>query len=155
MIILDIEASGLDPESYPIEIAWQHRFNPVHFDTFLIRPEPTWHHWDSYAEEQIHHISRASLKLHGINALEAANRLNSALRGQRVYTDAINYDLRWMNKLFNESGIDAEFSMRDIELLLEPSKVQAFKDRLLKKSILHRALPDVRQIIEALNYIQP
>lgn len=39
MIILDIEASGLALESYPIEVAWQHRFNSAKHDSFLIRPE--------------------------------------------------------------------------------------------------------------------
>lgn len=154
MIILDIEASGLALESYPIEVAWQHRFNSAKHDSFLIRPAPQWLHWDDYAEKHIHHISRESLQ-EGIDVREAAIRLNSALSGEDVYTDAVSYDLRWMKVLFRAAGIEMEFKMLCVELLLEPAKVGSFKAKMSKSTVVHRALPDVRQIIQTLNYIQP
>ena len=105
MYVIDIEASGLAEESYPIEIAWQSVSNEDDFDSFLIQPIDSWKHWDAYAEEHVHHISRNSLFEQGISAQSACERLNESLKNKVVYSDAVNFDERWMLKLFNDLGI--------------------------------------------------
>lgn len=155
MIILDIEASGLAPQSYPIEIAWQHRFNPTLFDSFLIKPADRWVFWDQYAEDHIHHISRLLLEAKGISVFEAAERLNAALRDKQVYVDAPDYDRRWMAELFRAAGVEKQFELQSVYSLVSPSKEAAYQRHFTRSPVAHRALEDVRQIIESLNYIAP
>ncbi|HVL01471.1 MAG TPA: hypothetical protein VM553_16755 [Dongiaceae bacterium] len=155
MIIMDIEASGLAPESYPIEVAWRHRSNPKLCDSFLIKPAKDWLFWDQYAEYRIHHISRTELETCGISVTEAANRLNLALRGKTAYTDAPEYDRGWISVLFKSAGIERGFEIRSVFTLVPPSKEAAFRRHFVQKPVAHRAMEDVVQIIGSLNYISP
>lgn len=59
----DIEASGLDEASYPIEIGWS--LPDGRTRSFLIKPEPEWTHWDEAAED-LHGISREELEKSGL-----------------------------------------------------------------------------------------
>jgi len=86
MIIFDVEASGLSAESYPIEFAWQDSENQNCFDSFLIKSSSEWTHCDSFAETEIHHISREMLEFDGISIEEACNRLNTNLSGKTIYS---------------------------------------------------------------------
>jgi hypothetical protein len=155
MIILDVEASGLGDDSYPIEVAWQHRFIQAKFDSFLIKPEPSWQYWDAYAEEQIHHISRDTLASDGISVVEAASRLNASLRGLTVYTDAPPYDRRWIATLFRTAAIEQSFEIQDVRFFVPPDKEGAYRRRFNMTPVRHRALDDVRQIIKCVNYVAP
>lgn len=155
MIILDVEASGFGDDSYPIEIAWQHRFNQTAFDSFLIKPAPSWQHWDTYAEEQIHHITRDILASDGISVVEAATRLNTSLQGLTVYTDAPPYDRRWIATLFRTAGLEQAFEIQDVLFFIPPDKEGAYLRRFKLTPVRHRALEDVRQIIKCVNYIAP
>jgi hypothetical protein len=153
MIIFDIEASGLHQDSYPIEIAWQESQEPCRFDSFLIRPAITWTHWDDYAETEIHHISRSTLVDKGISIKEACIRLNTALTGQTIYSDAIEYDQRWMMRLFDEADIKPKFSFGSVIEKL-PADGELLLCKLAKNSYIeHRALDDARQIAEWVNQI--
>lgn len=155
MIILDIEASGLDPASYPIEIAWQHRSNPKLSDSFLIKPLEAWKYWDTYAETHFHRLSRLDLEIHGISVTEAAQRLNLSLNGQTVYTDAPEYDRKWIGKLFCSAGIEKAFMIKSLFTLIPPSREGAYRQHMARSPIIHRALEDVRQIVKSLNYVCP
>jgi hypothetical protein len=147
MLIFDIEASGLSRESYPIEIAWQDSANSENFDSFLINPADAWHHWDEYAENEIHHISRDTLLLKGISIIDACARLNKQLFGKTIYSDAIEHDQRWMLKLFNEAGINPEFCFGSIYDVVDKESIQVFVSSGDFEHVVHRALDDVRQII--------
>lgn len=155
MIIMDVEASGLGDDSYPIEVAWQHRFDPTEFDTFLIKPALSWHYWDAYAEDHIHHIARKTLASDGITAVEAAKRLNASLHGKTVYTDAPHYDRRWIATLFRTAGIEQTFTIQDVLLFVPPDKEGTYHRRFNLTPVRHRALDDVRQIIKCVNYVAP
>lgn len=155
MIILDVEASGLAIDSYPIEIAWQHRSDSRKFDSFLINPPDRWIFWDQYAEDHIHHISRNDLRIKGISIHDAANRLNFALKGKVVYTDAAEYDRRWIAELFREAGFERKFQIQEVMSLVPPSKEGSYNRHFNKSPVVHRALDDVRKIIDCLNYIAP
>lgn len=79
-VFLDIEASGLDFDSFPIEVA----FASSNGDkaTYLIKPTYDWQEdgqWDTGAELTIHHISLDDLLTHGDSAKDVALALNSAL----------------------------------------------------------------------------
>ncbi|NPU93599.1 MAG: hypothetical protein HPY82_16930 [Gammaproteobacteria bacterium] len=152
MIILDIEASGLDLESYPIEIAWQHRSNPKLFDSFFICPESVWTYWDQYAEDHIHHISRSTIQAEGIDVRAAATRLNDALGEHEVYSDSLEYDGRWLGQLYRAAQIEKRFRLMSVYSLIDPSKVVSFQHRYAQSGIKHRALSDVKKIIECINY---
>jgi len=151
MIILDIEASGLHPESYPIEIAWQDTERSDNFDTLFIKPAETWTYWDDYAETKIHHISRHTIIEQGIPIEDACLRLNRSLEGKTIYSDAIEYDQRWMMKLFNVAGVVPTFNFGSILDFLPQDGELQFNQLLEEAEIKHRALDDARQISSFIN----
>jgi len=150
MIVFDVEASGLSPESYPIEIAWQDSENPSRFDSFLIKPATSWAHWDTYAETDIHHISREMLELDGISIEAACNRLNTRLSGMTIYSDAIDYDHRWVERLFKGAEITQQFYCESIYSAIDNLPFQWDESATEREVVKHRALDDVRQIIRLL-----
>lgn len=147
MLVIDVEASGLASDSYPIEIAWQDSEDSANFDSFLITPHPEWKHWDDYAEQEIHHISRDMLREFGISPSDACERLNLKLSGQTVYSDAVDYDLNWIMTLFETSRIKPTFEMCTIFDLLPDQAELKYESLVGEQVIVHRALEDVRQII--------
>lgn len=155
MIILDCEASGLGVDSYPIEVAWQHRYDDTQFDSFLIRPAAEWIYWDSYAEQEIHKIARQMLREEGIPVAEACRRLNDALAGQCVYSDCPSHDRMWLIRLFDVAGVQKQFRVDDVRTLVMPKQRTKLEHRFEKIRVEHRALSDVRGIIQCLNYFRP
>ncbi len=153
MIIVDVEASGLHQESYPIEIAWQDSEQPESFDSFLIVPADDWTYWDEYAESEIHHISREQLFDSGITVNEACERLNSALINQVIYSDAVEYDQRWLMKLFDETEIKPTFSFGSVIDLLPKGGDLKYNKLLESAPVKHRALDDARQIAAWVHHI--
>ena len=147
MIIFDVEASGLADESYPIEIAWQDSEEPEKCDSFLIAPLSNWTHWDQYAEDEIHHISSSQLTIQGIYPQEACKRLNCKLGGKIIYSDAIEYDKRWVSRLFKDAGLSPRFHFGSIFDVLSNFEKITFEETILNETVKHRALDDVRQII--------
>tara|TARA_R110002072_G_scaffold238329_1_gene395678 strand:+ start:12350 stop:12811 length:462 start_codon:yes stop_codon:yes gene_type:complete len=150
MIIFDVEASGLSDASYPIEIAWQDSDDPDCFDSFLIKPSESWTHWDDYAEQEIHHISRNTLHKEGVSIADASTRLNTKLAGKTIYSDAIEYDQRWLLKLFDEAGMTPKFSIGSIYQVIQDARLRGFESSIENEIIVHRALDDVKQIIRLL-----
>lgn len=107
---IDCEASGLGPESYPIEIGFAMSDGTT--QSYLIKPEPSWEYWDQYAEDHIHKISREQLAKEGIDALTVANILNSQL--DVVYSDALSHDRHWIDRLYDTVGTERVFEVRSI-----------------------------------------
>lgn len=150
MIIFDVEASGLSTESYPIEIAWQGSEKPDRFDSFLIKPATSWTYWDTYAESDIHHISREMLDIDGILIEEACNRLNTNLSGKTIYSDAIDYDQLWVKQLFVCAGISQLFYCESIYRVTDHQPLQWNESMIEREVVKLRALDDARQIIRLL-----
>lgn len=112
----DIEASGLTPESYPIEIAWSLPSGEIRAS--LIQIHASWgDYWDPVAEA-MHHISREMLRAQGLPAAEVAERLNRDLAGEKVYFDGGGYDQHWLNRIFQAAGMKPAFRFRDFDRLL-------------------------------------
>ncbi len=74
-VLIEIEASGLHFDSYPIEIAV---LLEGHIHSWLIRPEPNWTYW-SEDSEKLHGITREHLANNGLPVSEVVELLNSLL----------------------------------------------------------------------------
>ncbi|MGK7866335.1 3'-5' exonuclease [Falsiroseomonas sp. E2-1-a20] len=101
LAFLDFEASGLGPDSYPIEIGWV--LDDGTGEAHLIRPEPDWKSW-SVGAEALHGLSWDVLASSGRPATEVATICLKALRGRRVFTDAPGADQFWLDRLMKAAG---------------------------------------------------
>ena len=152
-LIIDIEASGLDNDSYPIEIAIG---NCDQVNSWLIKPLPTWKYWNENAEE-IHGISREYLEENGKSALEVANQIYSFLENKNglLYSDASRWDALWIDRLFLDTATTKNYHILPIDDLVEYFDPYLFDQRKTQISYsdsipLHRAANDVRIISKAL-----
>ena len=148
--IIDIEASGFGPHSYPIEVGLA--LDPGTKFCSLIAPAPDWTHWDVSAEE-VHRIPRDILETHGQPATHVALRLNELLGNATVYSDGWVVDQPWLTQLFSRAGVVQRFSISPLEMILSEkqmevwheAKKQVIKDLELKR---HRASFDALIIQE-------
>jgi len=142
--IMDIEASGFGRSSYPIEVGYV-LGDGSSFCT-LIRPAPTWTHWDSGAES-VHHIPRTLLDRHGRSVEQVAAMLNERLCGKTLYSDGWGHDFAWLSALFEEAGSVPLFRLDSLRKLLseeEANRWQRTRDRISGEFSLarHRASVD-------------
>lgn len=153
--VIDIEASGFGRHGYPIEIgyvlpdgrAW----------CTLVRPAPSWTHWDAQAEH-VHGITPAMLQTHGRPTAEVATRLNADLSGLVVYCDGWAHDYTWLNALYEEAGLRPAFRLESVVRLLDdetlgrlPQAQQAARHHLGGER--HRASSDARALQQALRSV--
>ncbi|HEX5372023.1 MAG TPA: hypothetical protein VFW84_04755 [Aquabacterium sp.] len=132
--ILDIEASGFGLGSYPIEVglvmcdgrSW----------CSLVKPEPSWQHWDPNAEA-VHKITREQLDLHGRHAKDIARVLNDWLHGLVVYSDAWAHDYTWLNKLYEVAELVPSFRLENLRALLTDDEAARWHE--LKLAVARRA----------------
>ena len=153
--VIDIEASGLSPISYPIEVGL---VNDRREYQTLIVPEDCWDHWSQKSEE-LHNISRKELYEKGKAAIVVAKELNELLGNQAVYSDHEDWDSFWLRRLFETVAVKQQFSVMAINTLLDNRKTSTF-DKLgeSKNQYTHRALDDARAnrsvVIEALKHLE-
>lgn len=122
---IDLEASGLHPLSWPIEVGWCFLSgSPV---TDLIRPDDGWAQeaWDEAAEE-LHGISRDELEASGRPAGEICERLNAALADAAVYSDAPDWDSFWLYRLFTAGQARQNFRVLDFGELFADIEERVF-----------------------------
>ncbi len=150
--LIDIEASGLHWDSYPVEIAVRVR-GQVH--SWLIAPAPGWTYWDP-AAERLHGLTRDQLEREGLQAPLVARELNLAVEGARgiLYSDAAPWDWDWLDKLFEKAGETPRFHVHSIEELLTDSEYRQFirvRQQLADSGRFraHRAEEDLQIIQEA------
>lgn len=150
-----MEASGLHPLSYPLEIAWV-CLEGNKSDSFLINPESAcdWSYWCSNAEYALHKITRKEVILSGLHIKEAARRLNSALEGRTALTDAVGHDEFWLDQLFFEAAVEPTFTLLDVRDYLGAKDLgfdayDCFLEELRKTETKHRALSDSIKIRDA------
>jgi len=150
--VLDIEASGFGPGSYPIEFGWA--LPDGRTRCTLVRPPPHWTHWDRHAE-QVHHIERSALLRAGRPATEVAAMLNADLAGQTVYCDGWAHDYAWLGALFEEAGGVPAFRLESVRQLLDAEHLPRLDEAQRRaRSTLglhrHRASADARALQHAL-----
>ncbi len=114
---LDVEATGFGQESYPIEIAWSDDAGEIHRCLIDPTPVPSWTAWSADAEK-VHGIDRERLQRNGWPPEYVANRLTEDLAGRTVYTDAPDYDARWVGQLFDAIGQPLPFRFDHVDELL-------------------------------------
>ncbi len=117
--IIDVEASGFGPDSYPIEVGVILTSGERYCS--LIFPASEWTHWDAEAAT-VHGITREALKENGRPVTEVAQALNGLLSNQTVYTDAWAVDLRWITRLFYTAGINQLFRVSALETYYRKSR---------------------------------
>ncbi|WP_338849654.1 hypothetical protein V8J88_11395 [Massilia sp. W12] len=149
--IIDLEASGLHFDSYPIEVALRWRGE---IRQWLIRPEAAWLHWDE-AAQKLHGISRTQLLNEGTAARDVAQEINAAahLCGGIFYSDNAPWDDDWLQTLFRAAGEIRLFHVLPLqETLPDPAAWKRFlanKAELAGKYGAHRAALDVEMIWQA------
>ncbi|MGB0466574.1 MAG: hypothetical protein ACPGF7_03455 [Pontibacterium sp.] len=154
VVYIDIEASGLGAESYPIEIAWR-CVASGDSDDFYINPESEaagWDYWDEFAEE-LHGIERETLLKDGVGIFQACMRLNTALKGKTIVSDAFEFDAFWMRRLFQQADITPLFSMAGLEYLLTSEQLIQYRFIARSQYRRHRAMQDVDDLIKAVNAV--
>ena len=121
-LVIDVEASGFGPGSYPIEVGVAMPDGKVR--CMIIRPIPEWQHWDEQAES-LHGISREILLEFGSPVREVAEQLNQWLEGEMVYSDAWGNDSSWLALLFDAAGIRQAFKLDSLFTLLSKKQINA------------------------------
>lgn len=150
--MLDIEASGFGPGSYPIEIGWVRGDGRA--SCLLVRPAADWTHWDASAE-RLHGIARATLLRHGHAPHDVARRLNDELAGQVVYCDGWGQDYSWLAVLFEAAEMTPAFRLEPAARLLGDTQL-AQLDGVHRRAFAelgvarHRASNDARALQRAL-----
>ena len=147
----DFEASGLGPESYPIEAAWSLPNGDIR--SHLIRPDASWPaYWDPNAEA-LHHITYEIVINDGLPAAAVAAEMNRDLAKATVYFDGEEYDRYWLTQLYAAAGLKPAFRFGDFNALLRNigdwdgnrhvvSEARARAD--IRNLPLHRTANDVR-----------
>ncbi|MBT3206128.1 MAG: hypothetical protein HOM14_02990 [Gammaproteobacteria bacterium] len=142
--IIDVEASGFDPLSYPIEVGVA-LDNGSRYST-LIHPVEEWKHWDTTAEK-LHHIQRDTLLHHGKSVKDVVLKLNELLHEKTVYSDGWVVDKPWLEVLFFQAGVTRTFYISPLEMILSESQMDHWheiKNKVIEVSTSerHRASSD-------------
>lgn len=148
--IMDIEASGFGPDSYPIEIGVA-LADGARFCSLIV-PAAGWTHWDDSAQG-VHNISRDMLKRHGSHVHQVTTELNEMLAGKTVYSDGWVVDKPWLLRLFQAAGVNMSFQLSPIEMIMTEPQILLWDDtkaRLTEEANLqrHRASNDAWLIQE-------
>lgn len=145
LFFVDFEASGIAPDSYPIEIAIVSAGSQYQA---LIKPVRYWDHW-SYDAQDMHGITREDLLERGTDALALALELNDRFRGVEVCSDSTQ-DVFWLDTLYEAAGIEPGFAIKPLEAFM--SREDAGKViKLMSTRKAHRALPDALDLMKAVD----
>jgi len=149
VVYVDLEASGLGAESYPIEVAWKCP-ETGRSDNFFINPDSVsgWRYWDEFAEE-LHGIDREQLVREGLSVEDACERLNTALDGVTLISDAPEFDSFWVRRLFAASGMRCHFKMAGLDAVLSAEQLIQYRFIARSQFRRHRAMQDVNDLIIA------
>ena len=97
---LDVEASSLNINSYPIEVAWSSTDGTI--ECYLINPQcvDAWSDWD-YNAQQLHGISREACIEQGLSPKYLCELMSkSILPGERIFADGGGIDEYWIDELY-------------------------------------------------------
>ncbi len=88
--------------------------------------------WDARAE-RLHGITPRMLGDLGVDAAQACERLELALAGRTVYSDAPDWDGFWMLRLFQAAGRRCDIRLEDFARVM-PALTPPDKARLLQQA---------------------
>lgn len=136
---IDLEASGIAPESYPIEVDVV--FPGGEYQA-LIQPASYWDHW-SYDAQDMHNLSREQLILEGTPPLAVAQAMNRLFDGKILCSDN-PADCYWLDVLYEAAGVEPTFGVRPLETFI--GREPATKALALRPAFRDHALGDVRAL---------
>jgi hypothetical protein len=161
---LDTEASSLNRDSYPIEIAWSNSVGTI--ESHLINPYSVekWTDWD-FEAQSLHGINRKQCREEGVHPRWLCDRMRHSITpGEIIYADGGPFDRDWVDELYaNGSALGfAQFRVEHSDAVMLPllNKVekdnqkrwQLYNDLKLdarkKVGVQHRAAVDVQYLIE-------
>jgi len=122
IIFIDVEASAFD--GFPIEVGWA-RVDLNDGWSTLVQPTAKWvqaYPWDKQAE-LLHGLKWRKLMNQGLAPKEVAERLNADLTGAEVYSDAPDYDGKWLALLFAAAEIPQGFTVMDASTFIKQAAI--------------------------------
>lgn len=155
IIFLDLEASSLDADSWPIEIGatWIDETGELVTWSSLIRPHYAWPAtaW-SHESEAVHGIARADLA-HAPAAEDVALEAQFVIGSRLMISDAPEFDTRWLDRLFAAAGLARETPVFDFDAAemrsFQGDALDALYTSLTRRRAPHRAGPDSRRLARA------
>lgn len=140
---IDFEASGIAPDSYPIEVA------VVSSDTTfssLIKPVRYWTHW-SFDAQDMHGFTQDQLHQEGDTPAAVARNMNQLFSRQVLCSDSPQ-DGFWLDVLYEAADLIPTFELKPLEVLVGREAANDIY-RLLPTTRHHRALNDATALMNA------
>lgn len=155
IVFLDLEASSLAVDGWPIEIgvSWIDETGELVTWSSLIRPHGTWAHaaW-SDESEAVHGIARSDLS-QAPAAEDVAREAQDMFAGRLMLSDAPAFDGRWLDTLQATAGFERETPILDFDAVamrsFEGDTLDALYTSLTRRRAPHRAGPDSRRLARA------
>lgn len=117
IIFVDVEASGLASDSFPVEIGWSIDDDQLP-QSLLLRPDKAWSKTDAYADGfAVHGISYADLITKGIPLTKAAKNLNTAWHDAVLVSDAQAHDERWIGQIYDALGHQSPWRLVEFDVV--------------------------------------
>lgn len=112
----DVEASGLRPGSFPVDVAWS-KYGEVR--SILVKPHASWNTelWDMRAQA-IHGYPLPLLSKLGKDVHRVARILNDDLNGITVFSDNPDYDKVWTDMIFAAANMTRAFAIESVGKLI-------------------------------------
>ncbi len=135
---LDVEASSLSEQSYPIEVAWSSNKIDSEPHCWLINPYTIdeWMDWDPGAQA-VHGIRREDLMAEGVEPGLVTAHMNASLAGATVYCDGGDLDIFWIDRMFKAASMGRQFQIGDARLLfhrlLGPDTAASSRDTIIEQ----------------------
>lgn len=148
-VFLDIEASSLAVDSWPIEIGWAWvEGGAVVWRSSIVAPRASWpaSAW-SEAAFGIHGLSRERIA-RGRDA-DAVAAMTDVLAGRRVVSDNPAWDQRWLDRLREGRDPIPVLPLRTLRAGMTPRAADAFALALLRSRATHRAGADAARLARA------
>lgn len=140
---IDFEASGIAPDSYPIEVAVVS--SEISFSS-LIKPVRYWTHW-SFDAQDMHGLTQDHLLKEGDTPAAVARNMNQLFLGQVLCSDSPQ-DSFWFDVLYEAAGLMPTFELKPLEVLVGREAASDIYC-LLAPTRCHRALQDATALMEA------
>lgn len=120
LLVIDIKASGLCDQSYPISIgvagAEDQRWS------WLIYPLETWHGW-SHESESEHGITRDKLLEEGRDGFIICKEMNAIFKGLKLVAST-SFVIGLLTKIFKDLSIIMSFEVLEIETLCRADRTE-------------------------------
>ncbi len=142
-LFIDFEASGIAPDSYPIEVAVVS--SETSFSS-LIAPARYWTHW-SFDAQDMHGLTQYQLHQEGDTPVAVARNMNQLFSGQVLCSDSPQ-DGFWLDVLYEAADLIPTFELKPLEVFVGREAASEIYRRL-PTTRRHRALNDATALMNA------